>query len=235
MTSPDPRALRLRLAALVLVLAVLIALAAAWSWSPMKNWLDVDTIVSATVHLGQRFGLIGAIAAMAVALALAVPHIFLNIVAVVAFGPWMGALCAFPASLLGAAISYGIGAGLGHDVLKRMAGPRINAVSQRLGEKGLLAVVFIRFVPVAPYAIVNMVAGASHIRLWHLLLGSAIGMVPGMVVLMLFVDDIIAALKQPSTLGFGLLALGIVLVLGGGYLLRRWLGQPSSPGADADP
>jgi uncharacterized membrane protein YdjX (TVP38/TMEM64 family) len=233
MRSPEPGALRLRLAALLLVLAALIGLAAAWSWSPMKSWLDVDTIVAATVHLGERFGLFGAIVAMAVALALAVPHVFLNIVAVVAFGPWMGALCAFPASLLGAAISYGIGAGLGHDVLKRMAGPRINAVSRSLGERGLLAVVLIRFVPVAPYAIVNMVAGASHIRLWHLLLGSVIGMLPGMVLLMLFVEDIIDALKQPSTFGLGLLVLGAVLIAAGGYVLRRWLGK--LPGAGPEP
>lgn len=223
MRSPEAPALRLRLAGLALVLAALVALAIAWSWSPMKAWLDIDLIVDAVRQLGARYGQPVAIAAMALALALAVPLVFLTLVAIVAFGPWWGAACALPGAVLGAAISYAIGAGLGHQVVERMAGARINALSQALARRGVLAIVLLRLVPVAPFAIVNMVAGASHIRLPHLLLGTAIGILPSVLVMMLFVDTILASLKRPSSFGLGLLALTVALLVLGGWGLRRWL------------
>jgi uncharacterized membrane protein YdjX (TVP38/TMEM64 family) len=229
MRSPEARALRVRLAGLALVLLALLALAAAWSWSPMKEWLDIDLIVGAVRQLGASFGLPVAILGMGLALALAVPLVFLTLVAIVAFGPWLGAACAIPGALLGAAISYGIGAGLGHEVVNRMAGARINALSQSLARRGVVAIVLVRFVPVAPFAIVNMVAGASHIRLPHLLLGTAIGILPSMVVMMLFVDTIIASLKQPSSFGLGLLALTVALLVLGGWGLRRWVRKQQTP------
>jgi uncharacterized membrane protein YdjX (TVP38/TMEM64 family) len=135
----------------------------------------------------------------------------------------MGAACAIGGALLGAAISYAIGAGLGHEVVNRMAGARINALSRSLARRGVLAIVLLRFVPVAPFAIVNMVAGASHIRLPHLILGTAIGMLPSVIAMMLFVDAIIASLKQPGSFGLGLLALTLVLLGAGGWVLQRWL------------
>lgn len=217
------RALRRRLMALGAVIVLLLALAGAWAWSPMKAWLDLDTIVGALRGFGRSFGVPAAIAGFALAVATAVPLTFLTLVAIVAFGPWGGLACALPGALAGSAISYGVGMALGREALAQLAGPKIQLVSQRLGERGLLAMIAIRLVPVAPFPIVNMVAGATHIRLRDLLLGTAIGMMPSTVFMMVFVDTILASLKKPSGFGVGMLALTVVLVVAGGWALRRWL------------
>ena len=126
-------------------------------------------------------------------------------------------------ALLGAGASYGVGAYLGHAVLVRLAGPRINLLSQSLARRGLTAVILVRLVPVAPFAVVNMVAGASHIRLRDLVLGTAIGITPGTLAMMLFMDQITAALRAPSTGTVVLLGVTVLLLAAGAWALRCWL------------
>ena len=215
--------LRRKLYLLAFALAALIALAAAWAWTPMRAWLDVDLVVTSLQRFGRAFGPVAAVCGFALALTVAVPLVFLTLVALVAFGPLAGFACAMAGALLGAAASYGIGWFLGRDLVRRLAGERINRLSQRLARRGVLAVIAVRLVPVAPFAVVNMVAGASHIRLRDLLLGTAIGMTPATLAMVLFVDQITDALRQPTPLTFALAGLTVVLVVAGGWAMQRWL------------
>jgi uncharacterized membrane protein YdjX (TVP38/TMEM64 family) len=215
--------LRRRLVWLAVAMLVVIALAIAWTVTPLRQWLDVDRVVSELQRFGQAFGPVAATLGFALAMTLAVPLTFLTLVALVAFGPWAGFGCAMGGALLGAAASYGIGAFLGHEVLVRLAGPRINMLSQRMASRGLIAVILMRLVPVAPFAVINMVAGASHIRLRDLVLGTAIGITPGTLALVLFVDQIAAALRSPTPLTFVLLGGTLLLIGAGAWGLQRWL------------
>ena len=90
--------------------------------------------------------------------------------------------------------------------MRGLAGRRLNDLSRRLGERGLLAIVFVRVVPVGPFSIVNIVAGASHIRWRDFLLGTVIGLMPGVTVASIFVDRVAAAIREPGTGTFALLA-----------------------------
>jgi len=215
--------LRRRLLLLAAAVLIVIALAIGWAATPLRHWLDVDLVVSALRRFGEAFGPLAATFGFALAMTLAVPLTFLTLVALVALGPWVGFACAMAGALLGAMVSYGMGAFLGHAVLVRLAGPRINLLSQRLARRGLLAVVLVRMVPIAPFAVVNMVAGASHIRLRDLVLGTAIGMTPGMLAMVVFVDQIAAALRTPTPLTFALLGGTVVLIAVGAWGLQRWL------------
>lgn len=221
--SISPAVLRRRLLLLAVAMLAVIALAIGWTATPLRDWLDVDRVVSALREFGVAFGPLAATLGFALAMTLAVPLTFLTLVALVAFGPWAGFACALAGALLGAAASYGIGAFLGHAVLVRLAGPRINLLSQRMARRGLVAVILVRFVPVAPFAVINMVAGASHIRLRDLLLGTAIGITPGTLAMVLFVDQITAALRSPTPLTFALLGGTVLLIAAGAWGLQRWL------------
>lgn len=222
-TRLSSAALRRRLLLLALAVVAVVALAIAWTATPLRHWLDVDWVVSALRRFGEAFGPVAATLGFALAMTLAVPLTFLTLVVLVAFGPWAGFGCAMVGALIGAAASYGIGAFLGHEVLVRLAGRRINMLSRRLAERGLVAVILVRLVPVAPFAVINMVAGASHIRLRDLVLGTAIGMTPGTLAMVLFVDQITAALRSPSPLTFALLGGTVLLIAAGAWGLQRWL------------
>lgn len=220
MTAPGVRG---KFWALLLALAALVALAAAWTWSPMRDWLDADRIVATLQQFGEAFGPVAAVLGLGLALTLAVPLTFLTLVTLVAFGPWTGFVTCMLGALLGAAASHGLGALLGREVVQRLGGPRVNSLSERLAEHGLLAVIAIRLVPVAPFAIVNMVVGASRVSLRQMLLGTALGMAPGTLVMAFFVDQIVAALRNPGPVAYALLAGTVALIVVGGIAARHWV------------
>ena len=90
-------------------------------------------------------------------------------------------------------------------------------------ERGLLAMTAVRLVPLAPFSVVNVVAGAIHVRLWHFVVGSAIGILPGTLVATVFGDQLAAGLRDPRSINIWLIA-GAVVILGTAtWLVRRWL------------
>lgn len=224
MNQPIP-GLRSRLVILALALLVLLGLTLAWRWSPLRDWLEPEYVIDGLRQLGQRMGPLIAILGFGVALSLAVPLILLTLVSVVAFGPWMGSLYILGGALLGAAVSHGMGKLLGHELLVRLGGTRVNLLSQSMARRGFVAVIALRLIPVAPFAIVNMVAGATHLRLRHMLLGTALGMCPGTLAIALFPDQLMLSLKQPGPGSYALLALTAALITVGMWGLRRWVGE----------
>jgi uncharacterized membrane protein YdjX (TVP38/TMEM64 family) len=78
-------------------------------------------------------------------------------------------------------------------------------------------------IPVAPYTVVNLVAGASHLRLGRFLLGTAIGLVPGLAALTWFSDSLYRAITDPGPETLGVLAGATVFIVLASWALRRLL------------
>jgi uncharacterized membrane protein YdjX (TVP38/TMEM64 family) len=77
--------------------------------------------------------------------------------------------------------------------------------------------------PVAPFSILNAVAGASHIRAKDFFVGTVLGELPGLVGLALFLDQVSETIRHPGVGSIVLLtviAVGIVLTA---WALGRWL------------
>ncbi|WP_430228798.1 VTT domain-containing protein [Nitrosomonas communis] len=215
---------RRRVIVWIIILLFLAALAAMWRWTPLSEYLDYETLLLA----------LGAFAELPAAPLLAIvgvtilglmmfPITLLIIVTIMAFGPFTGFICAFAGSLGCALAGYGVGAYLGRNVVYRIGNGRLNRISLRLAKQGMLAVIFFRVVPIAPYTITNVVAGASHIKLKDFFWGTVIGMWPGIAAITLFTDRIHAMLVEPSWKSGIMLALvfgGIALI---GYGLVTWL------------
>jgi len=121
-----------------------------------------------------------------------------------------------------AVVSFLIGRAVGRDGLQRLVPSRLAQLCSGLARRGVLTVAAIRFLPVAPFTVVNMVLGAAQIKLRHFTIGTAIGLAPGCVALTIFGDRLSQALRRPDVLNW--LILGVVaaaLILGGRWLVRR--------------
>jgi phospholipase D1/2 len=195
--------------ALAIGLLTLAVIAAAWRWTPLSDWLALETLARTVerVEASPVTPLI-VLAAYVLAGVLVIPVVIMIILTALAFGPFMGALYAIGGTLLSAAVTYAIGRRLGRDTVRRLAGWRLNRITKRLGSKGILAIVAVRLLPMGPFSIVNAVAGSSRIGLREFLLGTAVGMFPGIVLTMLFVDRLAAAITDPG--GGTFAALGLV-------------------------
>jgi phospholipase D1/2 len=140
----------------------------------------------------------------------------------VVFGPVEGSLYAITGAVLSAAATYYAGRRLGRATVRRIAGARINRLSEAIARRGILAMALIRLLPIAPFTVVNVVAGASHIRARDFLLGTALGMAPGILVTTTFVHQLANAAEEPSAAAFAVLAAAaLAIVLAAGWLRRH--------------
>jgi phosphatidylserine/phosphatidylglycerophosphate/cardiolipin synthase-like enzyme/uncharacterized membrane protein YdjX (TVP38/TMEM64 family) len=224
-----------RLAGALAGVAVLAALAFAWRFTPLHEWLALDRLVSVGESFRDEawapFAVLGVYVGAGL---LAFPLLVLVAVTAMVFGPWLGPLYTIAGALLSAALTFAIGRHLGRETIRRLAGRRVNQLSRRLARRGLLAIVFVRMLPIAPFSIVNVVAGASHIRWFDFLLGTVVGLLPGIVSMTFFVDRALAALRHPGPKTFALLGIALAIVVALVLVLRRTLrraGDTSAPTA----
>ncbi len=138
------------------------------------------------------------------------------------FGPLLGLVYALAGALLAAGLSFAVGRALGRRWIRRLASRRINALNKRLNQHGLLAMTVLRLLPIAPFTVVNLAAGASEIQTRHFLLGSLFGMAPGVVLITLFGDRLGAWLRRPDVANLSVVVGVAAAALALTWALRRW-------------
>jgi len=211
-----------RLIALGTLLALLVALACAWRFTPLRDYIDIAALAT----LSQRFAgspllPLAVLAAYFVGALLVIPLTVLIAVTGLVFGPVVGGVYALTCATLTSIVIYLVGRRLGRDTLRRVAGRRVNEVSERLAQRGVATVFLVRLLPIAPFTIVNLVAGASHIRLRDFVLGTIAGLAPGTVLLMLFVDRLVDAIMHPGWPTVLLLVAAAVLIMAAAVIVRK--------------
>lgn len=221
-----PREAKPRVSRRTLAMAAVVfglgTVAAAWRFTPLQELLDLDTLMHAAERVREQpFAPLLALVAYVVAGLLAMPVTALIAVTGMVFGPALGLLYAITGSLLSAAATYGVGRALGRDLVRRFAGARINRLSRLLARRGVVAMTVVRLLPVAPFSLINVVAGASQISLRDFLLGTFLGMAPGICMTVLFIDRIAEAVREPGLGSFTLLAVVVALVVAAAILIRQ--------------
>lgn len=216
--------------------ALLLGLAALWRWGPLADSLAPAELVGFAAPLGQSpLGAVVAALGVAVAGSLMVPVTALIVACGLLFGPLVGFAAGYGGALASAAAGYGVGRVLWRDTVRRLAGRRLNALSQALSRRGVSAMILVRVVPIAPFGMVNLVAGASQLRFGDYMLGTALAMAPGTFALALLADRVALAVSEPGwRTVVTALALGLGLVLGLRAFQRRVeraQSEPPPPGA----
>jgi phosphatidylserine/phosphatidylglycerophosphate/cardiolipin synthase-like enzyme/uncharacterized membrane protein YdjX (TVP38/TMEM64 family) len=220
-----------RAAKLIVALAIVLGLALAWKFTPLSQYLDSRTVEATIAGFATSpWAPLYVIAAFVLGGLLEFPLILLIAGTAAALGPVLGFTCAAAGSLASAILTYFIGAWLGRRNMESALGPRLNRIRRRVQRGGVLAVTAIRLVPIAPFTIVNMVAGASGISFSHYIIGTALGLLPGLVMLSAIGGQIMGIIFDPSMAGLLLLVAGIagwlLLVLGAQVLVTRRGAKP---------
>lgn len=208
-------------------IVLLLLLAAAWRWTPLSNWVSPEKLSEWLQWFEQpwlRF--VAVLVLVVVASLLMLPLTLLVIASSLLLGPWSGFACSMLGALASGWIAFLLGELLGGRVLQRLSGSQIHKLSQRLSERGILAVAMLRLLPVAPYTVVNLAAGASHLKQGQFMVGSAIGLLPGIGALTVFSGSLAKAIRNPSLESLGAAAVFAVVIVIAALLLRRML-KPS--------
>ncbi|MCC2662415.1 MAG: Phospholipase [Geminicoccaceae bacterium] len=215
--APAPRRRRLRKLALdgAITLLLLLGLALAVREGAIGGGrLILQGMSFAEEHALSWVGISAVMLIYTLASFVFVPINLLIAATAAAFGPLLGFAYALAGALLVATLMFGIGRAIGRDPVRRFAGRRVNTVSRRLSQHGLWAMTLLRLLPIAPFTVVNLAAGASELRLRDFVLGSTLGMLPGILLLTAFGDRLGAWLRRPDTANLAiLLSLTFAVVL----------------------
>lgn len=213
-----------------ILVGALLALAALWRWTPWGQLLGPQELAGwlRSVRLGPVTPVVAA-ATCALATLVLVPLTVLTIACVMLLGPWLGVPVFYAGMLAGAAATYGLGRLAGVEYLRRLAGSRLDRMRRLFSRHGVLSVTLVRLVPVAPFGVVNAVAGSLRVPLRDFLIGTLLGVLPGTLIIAaagsVFEAAFLEATPLAGWIGAGAVVALIVLVV---WLRRRWRPRLSS-------
>jgi len=201
------------LIAATLVLGIM-GVAFAWHFTGLAEIVTADRIrhLLASVR-GDPWAPLLVLAAYLIAGVVAFPVNVLILATAAVFGPWLG----FAYSALGvftsAFLVYFVGAWLGKATVERLLGPKLRRALDGARKRGLFVVVAFRVVPVAPGTVVNLALGASGIRFADFAIGSVVGMTPGLLLVSIMGDRLVALITDPTVGEVGVLVLCVAAYL----------------------
>ncbi|HUP92652.1 MAG TPA: VTT domain-containing protein [Solimonas sp.] len=204
---------------------VLLALAAAWRFTPLHHYADAEAIAGALHGLQRSPWAIFAIVGIYVAAnAVLFPNTILNVATILGLGTAFGLPCALAGSLTAAMAFYWVGRRYGRSQVRYLASPDLDRLGERIKASGVLGMAGIRLLPIAPFTVVNVLAGALRVRPWVFGAGTFLGLLPGNLLVTAFGHQLREALAHPSKTEIAMLA-GILLIAGAGlwYLRGRAL------------
>jgi len=222
----QPTSIRKRWWKIIGLLLVVVGLTMVWRFTPLSEWLNPDILAAAAEGIkSHSLTPLLVVAIFSLAGLLAFPVTLLIVTTALAFGPVWGAVYSVIGSILSALLAYGVGHKLGRKTVQKLAGSSINKLSRRLAHHGMLAVITVRIIPVAPFTVINLVAGASHIKTRDFVLGTLVGMLPGILGLTIFADSLIKTVRQPEPGQIMIFALIIAVIICVMFALKKLLDQ----------
>ena len=96
-------------------------------------------------------------------------------------------------------------------------------MTRLLRRRGLVAVTLVRLVPIAPFVVVNVVMGALRIRLHHYVIGTVLGMLPGLLATTVLGDQLTAAISEPTGANLWIAAAAVLALATIAFASQRWL------------
>ncbi|HEV2336146.1 MAG TPA: TVP38/TMEM64 family protein [Stellaceae bacterium] len=93
------------------------------------------------------------------------------------FGPWLGTAYAVIGATVGATVVF-LAARAGFAGLVARAGPWVRRLESNFRKNGLNYLLVLRLIPIFPFWLVNLIAGAVGLQLWVYVLGTFFGIIP---------------------------------------------------------
>jgi uncharacterized membrane protein YdjX (TVP38/TMEM64 family) len=141
----------------------------------------------------------------------------------VLFGPWWGFLLAWCGAITSAIVFYVVGRLVGHQHVRRLPGCWLDRLGRWIARRGVMAVVVARVLPLAPFTIVNLVAGASRVPFRDYVIGTVLSMTPGIALMTAVGNQLGHTLRDGGALNIALLVALAGATAAAGWAVQRRL------------
>ena len=190
----------------------LVLLAVVWGLTPIARFANPEAVAAAMAAISVSPWRVAIVLGCYLGAGLVIfPMALLVVGCAAVFGPALGMVYSSAGLLASAALNYGIGVWLGREAVQNALGRRFGSARTALLRRGLITIAMVRAIPMSPFALVSVAAGASHIRFFDYLAGTAIGIIVPVVLLSVATEQTSRMIAEPSILHFAVLAGVIVL------------------------
>lgn len=121
------------------------------------------------------------------------------------FGPWLGGALTVVGATIGAAIVFLAARYAFADLLRERAGSAIKKMEAGFQENALSYMLFLRFIPVFPFFIVNLVPAFLGVGLGTFVIGTFVGIIPGSLVFASLGDGFSAIVEKGGDINLGII------------------------------
>ena len=204
----------------------LVGLWGMWRYTALSEWATLDAVLAVFQSLRDSpLAPLWVILAYVAGGYVMFPLTVLIAATAIVMGPWWGFPTAMGGAVASAVAMFWTGRMVGRDLLDRHAGPLIARLNEKLADSGIAAVAGVRAVPVAPYTLVNLAAGVSKLRFSDYVIGTMVGLAPGILAFNLLGHQLERTIGNPGVADIALLVAMGGVAIGLGWLTSRLLGR----------
>jgi phospholipase D1/2 len=153
------------------------------------------------------------------------PVTVLSAVTAIIFPPLKAVVVSFSGIMLSAALLHWLGMRFIKGRLRKSLASVIERVDQALTDRGIITIATIRMIPLAPFTLVNIAAGAVGVRFRDYMLGTALGLAPGVTVICIFGRQVRVFWHDPNLKSVLLVVAIGVAWIAMSLVLQRWISQ----------
>ena len=209
---------------LLLGVGLVVGAVLAWKLTPLAELTKPEEIAQRLDAFEKyRWAPLIMIGAYLVGGLVAFPVTVLGAAVAITFPPWKAA----PIALIGILLSAGLHHWLGARFLKSRASASLKRIRERLDEvltdQGIVTLAALRMVPIAPFTLVNLVAGCMGVRFRDFMLGTALGVAPSITLMCLFGRQVRAFWRDPSATGVALIVALAIAWIGLAFALQKFV------------
>src|SRR5262245_52841129 len=212
---------------LILTLAIgallLVGLSLAWRFTPLADYLEPQRMAKRLETLQKLPGApFFFVAGFVIGGLVMFPVTVMSASTAIVFPPLTAASISFSGIILSAALLHWLGARLIGARARTALGATIQRVDEALADRGIVTIAAIRMVPLAPFSLVNLAAGAVGVSFRDYMLGTMLGIAPGTILVCLFGRQVRQFWQHPSAHGIGLVVVVIIVWTAVSLTLQRW-------------
>src|SRR4051812_25606041 len=208
---------------IAIALVAIGALAAVWRFTPLAEYLTPRSLASwARVLRQSTWAPIALVVSFIPAAFIMFPLPLLILIAVLAFGPWAGLSYGLSGAAAAIAATYCAGRVMRYETLRSLLGGKLDDARDLFHGHTIVAAFAVSTVPVPPFGVQGILAGAMKVSFWQYAVGTLLAMLPGAVLAAVFGHEIARGVQGPGTLSWPLLALTVIACALFGYFAKRW-------------
>jgi uncharacterized membrane protein YdjX (TVP38/TMEM64 family) len=203
---------------------VAVGLALLWRFTPVAQFLEPEHVAKRLESIEKLswapFAFVGAYVLGGLVM---FPVTVLSASTAIIFPPLKAVSVSFTGIMLSAALTHWLGSHFIKGGLRKSLGNVIKRVDEALSDRGVITIATIRMIPLAPFTLVIIAAGAVGVGFRDYMLGTALGLLPGVSMICIFGRQVRAFWRDPNPRTI-LLVVGIGIAwIAMSLLLQRWI------------